>query len=331
MTWLFTSDIHLSDRPKDEHRFGLFPWLAKQQEKYSVSHTFILGDITENKDKHSSVLVNRIVEGLVHLRGVVYILRGNHDGNDPECPYFKFLSRIPGILFVRSFSFLGSLGVALVPHCRTQALLDQNLDRVPTASKAILLHNTFEGAIAESGAHLSGLAASHAAFKGAAGVWAGDVHKPQCVGPVTYVGSPYHVRFGDNFTPRVMLLEDGKHVADLHFPSPRKWSLTITDPQDIANHEKLKAGDQIKVRVKLTREELVEWTNIRRSVLAACRDRNLEVFGIDLEPPQLVKRSDVKGTEAKLLDHRQIFDAYCQHERLPSAIRLAGREIMNEN
>lgn len=329
MIWLFTSDIHLSDRPKDEYRFGLFPWLYKQQRKFEPEATFILGDITENKDKHSSTLVNRTIEGLMLLKPPVYILRGNHDGNDPNCPFFKFLSQIPGLHFVQKVKHIPFLGVTMIPHCRTQAELDA-ICGMAIHCKALLLHNTFEGAIAESGARLSGLRASHAAFTQVAGVWAGDVHKPQRVGPVTYVGSPYHVRFGDNYNPRVMLIENLKHVGDLHYPAPRKWSLTITDPQDILNHEKIKAGDQIKVTVELTREELVEWPNVRKAVLNACRDRQLEVYGIDLEPPKPPKRSDVRHIKDKQLDHMQVFEAYCKQEGLPSAVQTAGREIIKE-
>ena len=79
MTWLFASDLHLSDRPKDRYRFGLFKWLAEQQQKHQITATFILGDITDRKDNHSAVLVNKTVNSLLTLKPPVYILKGNHD------------------------------------------------------------------------------------------------------------------------------------------------------------------------------------------------------------------------------------------------------------
>ena len=80
MNWLLSADLHLSDRARDSHRFGLFPWLKKQQQKNKVDATFLLGDLTQEKDRHSSALVNRIVEELLTLTPPVYVLRGNHDG-----------------------------------------------------------------------------------------------------------------------------------------------------------------------------------------------------------------------------------------------------------
>src|SRR5882724_7118261 len=100
MKWLLTSDLHLSDKPRDAYRFGLFPWLAKQQKAHNVDAIFILGDLTENKDRHSAKLVNQTIESLLTLRPPVYILRGNHDGIDPGSPFFKFVNSIEGIKLI---------------------------------------------------------------------------------------------------------------------------------------------------------------------------------------------------------------------------------------
>src|SRR6185369_7805029 len=100
MIALILADTHFSDRAQDAHRFGLFNWLLRQQQRHSVDATFILGDITERKDNHSATLVNRIVEGLTQLTPPVYVLMGNHDFIDPTSPYFKFISNIPGLKFV---------------------------------------------------------------------------------------------------------------------------------------------------------------------------------------------------------------------------------------
>jgi predicted phosphodiesterase len=327
-SFLFTSDIHLSDRPKDRYRFDLFPWLCKQQEKYDVEATFILGDITENKDKHSSTLVNRIVDSLKQLRPPVFILRGNHDGNDPDCPFFKFLSNIEGLQFIIKPCFLAAHNVAMIPHCRTQAEFNEACKVIPKKCRAVCLHNTFEGAIAETGAPLSGLAASLATFRGARWVLAGDVHRPQSNGVITYLGAPFHVRFGDRFKPRVVL-EHGT-ITNLEFPAPHKWSLKINDPDDLFNTEGLKKGDQVKVELALQREELVEWPEQRRRVLEACKKLELEVYGIDLKAPETKKRPDVQNINTRTQTSEQVFAAYCQQERLSSTHREAGAAILSE-
>src|SRR6266852_3018296 len=97
MKLLLTSDIHCSDNPRDSGRFKLFPWLRQQQDQFNVDITIIAGDLTEAKDKHSSALVNQLVESLLLLKPPVLIPVGNHDFIDPQMPFFKFVSELDGI------------------------------------------------------------------------------------------------------------------------------------------------------------------------------------------------------------------------------------------
>lgn len=326
MKWLVTSDLHLTDRAKDAYRFDLFPWLATQQRTHNTTATFILGDLTDAKDKHSSTLVNKIVDGLYALKPPVYILRGNHDCIDPENPFFGFLNYINDIVFINNeFSgFLEGVGeVTMIPHCRSQAEFDEACKFIKK-NDAIFLHNTFDGAIAETGSRLSGLRASLVDLKGPRGVWAGDIHKPQQCGPVTYVGSPYQIRFGDNFEPRVLLINDGKS-SDLKFKCPKKWSLKITSDYDIIHNEDLKRGDQLKLTIALTREEFPEWTKLKSSILTVCREKGLEVHGFEIEilgSRQVVKQNKKGKT------NEEVFKGFCQSENIGSLVKKAGMEIL---
>jgi hypothetical protein len=328
MNWLLTADIHLSDRARDSYRFRLFDWLAEQQRKHKVDATFILGDMTDNKDRHSSALVNRTIEELLKLQQPVFILRGNHDGISPDSPFFKFLSAIPGLTFVVNPTFLHKYGIAMIPHCQTQDALDAACQQMPANPKAVFLHQTFTGAIAETGAVLSGLSLSPVSLlKPWLGAYSGDIHVPQRSNILTYVGSPFHVRFGDSFEPRCLLLKGGgKH--DLRFDAPRKWSLTIHDADDIANNGKLRRGDQVKVTVELLREKAVEWQEHRRRILAACREGGLDVFGIDCTVKS-GRRERVKlADEPRAVTSQGIFDAFCKSEGVASNIRAAGAELL---
>src|SRR5882672_7996340 len=196
MNYLITSDLHLSDRPRDSYRFGLFKWLARQQQLNRADATFILGDITERKDNHPSTLVNRIVDELIGLKPPVYILKGNHDFIDPDNPYFRFLNCIDGVYFITTPTTLH--GFTMIPHCRDQTEFNAACDLIKPQT-GVLIHQTLNGAKAESGARLAGLQATPIEAKHPLGCWAGDVHRPQRHGLVTYVGAPYTVRFGDDF------------------------------------------------------------------------------------------------------------------------------------
>lgn len=330
MKLLISTDLHCSDKARDTYRFGLFGWLKKQQEKYDADFTLILGDITENKDRHPSLLVNRLVEGLTSLRPPVFILKGNHDCTDPNTPFFKFLNAIDGLKFVISPTFNKTLGAAFIPHCADQATFDRACKQMPPKPDYVFLHNTFTGAKVETGMTvLSGLSASPIeALKPRLGVYSGDIHAPQRVAPVTYVGAPYHCRFGDKFEPRVLLIKDGKET-DLHFDCPRKLTLTVRDADDITRNKELRRGDQVKLIIEMAREEAVEWQATKRRVLAACREGGLEVFGAELLVNTTAGRGRIKlSEEPAIRSPREIMAAFCKNEGVASNIKAAGEELL---
>lgn len=330
MTFLLTSDLHLSDRPKDSYRFGLFPWLRDQQQKYNPRATFVLGDITESKDRHSSRLVNRAVDELIGLKPPVYILRGNHDGVDPTNPFFRFLNCIDGIEFVVEPTHLADLNVTMIPHCQTQAEFDAAYDPTPRHPAAVMAHNTFDGAIAETGSRLTGLRWPLIDPIQPEGVWAGDIHKPQSLEcGLTYVGAPYQVRFGDNFTPRVLLLNKGKE-QNLYFPAPRKLSVAVTSHDGLLRHKDLKKGDQIKVVLELAREEIVNWKTEKQHVLGVCKELGLEVYGVDLKVLTNARRQRVRiGEDVKAKTNEEVLGSFCQAENVASEIKKRGLELLN--
>lgn len=325
MRLLITSDLHLTDQPRDIKRFGLFSWLLKQQEIHASDAVLILGDITDKKDRHSSDLVNKIVGGLMKLKPPVIILKGNHDYIDPENPFFKFLNCIDGIRFITKVCE-PIRGHWMIPHCRNQDEFDRAVAKIAPKSDGVFCHATFEGAIAETGARLAGLRASLSAFRGAKGVWSGDVHKPQQAGPVVYVGSPYHVRFGDQFNPRVLLVKGGAS-KDLHFECPRKWKLTLNDADDIANHDYLRKDDQVRITIQLHREEVVDWAAHKRRVLDHCKELELEVFGVKLEVEGSTKKPETKP-QATTLQPADLLADFCKREKVAADIRKVGLAIL---
>lgn len=319
---LLTSDTHFSDKPRDECRFGLFPWLAKQQEIHKPELTFVLGDLTESKDRHSAVLVNRIIDGLMLLKPPIYILRGNHDGLSVDSPFFEFLNNIEGIYFITKPTYINKY-IYMVPHQPTQELFDAAI-RKAKPNFGLLLHNTFEGAIAETGARLSGLRASLIEESKPRWCYSGDVHKPQQCGPVTYIGSPFHVRFGDNFNPRVLLVDVEGKETNLYFECPRKLVLNIRDAEEIETNKMLRPKDQVKVVLELTKEEVVEWAMYKESILNACHNHQLEVFGVELKVNPGVKR----GVKSKGRSNEEYFREFCLTEKVPSQVKEVGNKLL---
>lgn len=326
--WLITADIHLSDRPKDEYRFGLFGWLLKQQKLHDVEAIFILGDITQEKDKHSSTLVNRTIDEITGLKPPVYVVRGNHDGIDPDNPFFKFLNYIEGIIFAVEPTYVKSLNVGLIPHCTSQNRLESACYGLPYNPKAIMCHQTFDGAVAETGIALSGLSALPIEYLKPGAIYAGDVHRPQTLGAVTYVGAPYPVRFGDDFRPRVLLVAD--ETSDLHFPCPRKWALTVDGADELANLAemlKFRAHDQVKLTVRLSREKAVDWLTQRREIINMCKSLDVDVYGIELKV-EAVALPKIKDKTTK--SNSSLLEAFCKAEKVPDLVKEAGLAILGE-
>lgn len=332
--WLFIGDLHLTDSSKDEYRWSIFNWIKKQQDKYKPEATFLAGDITNAKDRHSATLVNRIVAGLTLLKPPVYVTMGNHDYRDPDNPFFKFLNHIDGIYFIIEPVVLkAGKRIAVLPHVRDQSAFDTMVASVAGDDDnghpaAFLCHQTFDGAVAESGVRLSGLSASLIeSLRPELGVYAGDVHRPQTQGLVTYIGCPYNVRFGDNFEPRCIYVDKNGTETYPWFDAPRKWSLTVNSPESILGNKELVSGDQVKLTIEVTREEVVEWKAIRKEILDACKELMLEVHGCKLEVRTNQRRERIKLKQHVTKD--STFEQFCKAENLAKEIVKVGKSILD--
>lgn len=293
---LLTSDIHLTASAKDAYRFGLFPWLREQCKVHAVKTLCILGDITDAKDCHSAELVNRIVAEIAACARCVedvYILTGNHDYLHAGHPFFAFLSRLPRVRFINTlFEPPAEDCTSLfLPHTHTPARdwADLSLDHF----QYVFMHQTVSGSIASNGMRMEGEQMPDLSAAGK--VYSGDIHVPQIVGAVEYVGSPYHVHFGDKFTPRCVLLPRRGLATDLHMPCLSRFVLAVESLAELkAEVRGLREGDQVKLRMRLDASELHAWANIRREAVQILRDGAVEVHGVEL----------VAGVQRRLLRRR---------------------------
>lgn len=267
MAVLITADLHLSDNPRDAYRFEFLKRLQSVVEKQDITCLAILGDLTEQKDYHSAALVNRVVAELSILTECVpiVIVRGNHDGTDPSCPFFLFAKEISGISWVvyptdaslLPRKRLASLGrTLLLPHT-TNPERDWKKFNLKDY-EFILTHNTFSGARGDSGHVLRGININ--LIPEDATVISGDVHVPQKLGPVTYVGAPYTIDFGDSYKPRYFII-DHESIRSIASKGPQKKLLEISHVNELSNFD-LVPGDILKVNVNLPQSEYALWPKI---------------------------------------------------------------------
>ncbi len=273
MTVLCTSDFHLSDNPRDAYRLKTLATIRKIAKRYRVTRILFLGDVTEAKDRHSAWLVNRIVEEFYRFAKIapVDILQGNHDSLEIDHPFYEFLHQIDGIDWIKTPTnkIIEPLGHCLfLPHTRNYK--KDWAQRNFNGYKQILAHNTFKGAKGESGRELDGIPTS--VFPQIRNhVISGDIHVPQRVGPVVYTGAPFSVDFGDDYTPRVLILRKDQAPESVEVPGPQKILIDATAKIFRERREPDAAeGDIAKVRVHLRNFEYAKWNEIREDVVAYC-------------------------------------------------------------
>lgn len=344
MKILLTADLHLTECPADEHRWLLFSWLVEQIKKHAVSCVVLAGDVTQNKNFHSSVLTNRLVESIRDLGVVasqVYWIRGNHDYVDENLPFFNFVGKFKNVVFVTEPTHSEKANALMLPNTRDYQTAWKGIDW--NKYDYIFCHQTFDGSTAENGQRLPGIPPSvFAKFKGQ--VWSGDIHVPQKIGSnINHIGAPYRVRYGDSFDPRVVLLDTStkthkslrfptknKMTIDLRGNNPKKFSIQMKDHPLAEALGQPKPGDQVKVRVHLRREAYPEWPELRRKIIAEAAEMGLELAG-----PELIAVQDKPSPKGKgqnkpvqgVLPLEALAD-YAEKEALPDPLRKAGERFL---
>jgi hypothetical protein len=274
------------------------------------------------------VLVNRVVENLTRLASTVeeiHILRGNHDGLDANWPYFGFLNKIPNIHFHAQPEELDH-GILALPHARDPIEEWKDIDL--SVYEIILLHGTVQGAKSETGFDLKGIPASlFANCKGV--VLAGDVHVPQVLNGVYYVGSPYLVRFGDKFAPRVWSVNPDGDFSDIHFETTKRVTFDLAASDDYTDLDFVE-GDQYKIRVTLSRAQATDWHKIKQAIADRCKAAGAELTSIELlRQADTGKHVTLAQVKADAPD-ADVFARYCAQKRIAQDLIDLGQNILKD-
>lgn len=360
MSVLVTTDLHFTDSPKDAHRWELLPWLAKQAKKYNAEAVFLLGDLTDAKDKHSAALTNRMVRGLQDLAASlqqgtspdVVAIRGNHDYIDENEPFFGFMDEGAqgSIRFLTKPTQIRfrSVGECLfLPNTRDyqkewNSIMPERWSG-PYVPKYIFTHQTYDGCLTETGFKMEGIPPSvWDGFKGK--VYSGDIHKPQVVTRkpwIEYVGAPYRCRFGDDYEPRVLLIKDDGTTKDLHFPTKNKALVNLNAGDALAAYAhrlhmegepELFEGDQVKVRVELSRAQYGEWPKLRAQIVKDAADLGLELTGPELvalpDQPAKAAPAPQKGGLQPQTGPQGAVLAYAAQKGASKGLREAGLAML---
>lgn len=334
MTYIILADLHLTNGALEEYRWKWLDKFTEWTDNVDDTTIIILGDITENKDRHSEKLVNRFISYLEHWRksSRVIILTGNHDGVDVTKPYFRFLSCIEDVEMITKpkmvYRHEDKERVWFLPHSKNpvEEWSDLGLEK----ANYIFMHQAVNEAKTSNEFEIQdSLAADYfSEIKGR--VFSGDIHVPQRVNKITYVGSPYPVYFGDNFKGRFIVLDNGK-ITPIHIPSIRKLKLKIELLKESIPVE-FEEGDQVSMEVTLDRTEQYRWSEIRNDI----RERVKKAGAILVSLELIVPRSNVSLKTGKrkrverVMSDKDYIQEYAKKNKLDTFYVDTALEIIKE-
>lgn len=328
---LLVSDLHLTVNPRDEYRWKIFEQMKTYVTKYKIGTVIIAGDLTDAKDNHSSLLVNRLVHQLAVLAQEtkpyprVVILRGNHDGVNPDWPFFMFLNSLNGVEFIAypKRDTIAGATVILLPHTRIPEKQWQYWLPKCELAEVCIAHMTINGAKSEHGQVLKGVDKKWLHEIGIP-IYSGDVHVPQVIKNLTYIGAPFPIKFGDNFSPRCIYFDrDGEeYVIDLK--NIKRALVVIKSKNDLTKLDSLEENDQVKVRITLHRSSLPEWVRLQASVKLRCNKAKIDLVSCDLRLEE-----DIEDEEEELIGPiLDPFADYCTSKNLRPRLVQVGKKCL---
>lgn len=331
---LVCADLHLTDNIKDEYRWKIFSWLADRGMEGGYERPkslYIIGDLCDRKDHHSANLVNRLIGNFKMLLDVftnIVVVKGNHDYDKDELtPFFNFISSIPNMNFINEPKVIDNS--LFLPHTRTKIkewnTFDFNKYSHVYLHTMILGAKLHDGYISEEGLAIE----DFKSFKDTMFI-SGDIHIPQDIGSnFKYVGSPYPIKFGDDYKGRVLFVKDNSILSIPH-NSIRKHSWKIFTKSfcdDTFGLKDYRIGDHVKIEIHLHQSEFQEYYKLRKSVTEFCKDKKLELFSIEMKPIKS-RRITLKEFTNKLVSSDLILKEFCDQQKLSKEQLEIGKKLL---
>jgi len=337
-TAFIISDLHLTENKRDYYKWDVWEWTRHVIKEQAVDVLYILGDVLDKKDRHPAELVNDVAEELNKCAELVpvTVLKGNHDYLKPDAPFFKFIRLFDNITFINEPTRLGNS--FWLPHSRNPEEEWSWIDFTDDSLDYFFLHQSVIGSIV-SNYHEMKTGLSTAIFKGCrAKIFSGDIHVPQDITmrgvdkPLTYIGTPYPVAFGDDYLGRGLLLDQqsGKTI-EVNMPTIQKLHLRIGNLDELEKIS-VKEKDQLKITLMLSNEELHDWPRYKQEIKDMCNDAGVELCDLKLQKQpttRLEKAQHKAGKNAyKPVSNVETIKKFAKQEKLSEDFINVGLELI---
>lgn len=343
--FIYLTDIHVTDSKLDDYRWKFWPWLKAQVKEFQPDALFILGDLTEKKDKHSSQLVNKLIQELVEISRCVnfdhermaqevYILQGNHDFIDADHAFFQFINQMPNFTFVKTPRIIEHYKHLLLPHTKTpeKDWEEFRFDINRWNGWTICMHQSMEGAKTSSGYVLEEKALPADFFKWVeARILSGDIHVPQSVHDVRYIGAPYPIYFGDTYQGYITKVDESGKIVPVPYNTLSRWSLYINAPKELEKID-FSPGDQAKITMNLAPTEYYLYDQYRKQILEIIHQADVELVSLEMKPvrprPKRISLEDVGNNIKDGEKPEDTFKRFADREKLTYEYIVEGMAII---
>lgn len=282
-----------------------------------------MGDLTEQKDRHPAILVNKVVDHVYKLAQIapVVCLSGNHDYAEEGRAFFEFLRRIPNTIWIRKPTSIDQC--LFLPHTPNYRRDWDGLDF--QGHPYLYFHATFAGADLGSGIEADDgiprkiIPRSSIAF-------CGDVHVPQETRPIVYVGAPYTVDFGDDYKSSIIFRDGNRYdrVDTSHLAQKRSIVLTTGDT-DLRNQH-FNKGDICQITVDV--DDMGGWLPLRDHLAKDATERGLQIWAIKPKLLPRATRRQHKVTKEGGQSDRELLVTFSKRQGLTEQTMKTGLKLL---
>lgn len=276
--YIFASDVHIGER-KDLNvptasglnsrlleGISIVDQIGELAKKYKVRNIFILGDIFDLKDRIPARIMILFAEAVAKFPCPLIILKGNHDYAEDDYAPIKLLKREGKLSLIDAPNIYND--IVFLPYYRKYEEFRQKWIELHKEMKMkqkirlFLFHNTVPGAKFANNRKAEG--EFDLPTMGGVRYLAGDIHLPQNVGPIKYLGSPYQVDFGeegqDKFVYLYKVSEDSLVPVELNYP--KFVSIDVNSQKVLGGIE----GNYVRMIGEVLKEDKERIENIKKNI-----------------------------------------------------------------
>lgn len=328
--FLLFTDPHFTDNEIESYRWNIFKTLKEVALKNKVTNIICLGDLVDRKDRHSAKLVNMLVEECSDLCHETHcsldILSGNHD-KPLNGPYFwKFLNNLDSVNYIREPEFKD--GNWLLPFSPNPIKDWQSLDL--KRANAIFIHQTLAGAIVDGDRVISSSPHPMPELPNIP-VYSGDVHRPQDLGKVTYIGVPHPIRFSESWDNRVIVVRNDnfKNPENIWLDTTRRAIIDIKDSSELLTLD-YGQGDQLRIRYQLKPQELTKWPAEEEAIRVWAEKNKIHIASLEstLIGDGLVVESQEEATALEIMPPEDVVKLFGEEQKLGQVTIDMGLELV---